>query len=753
MAKRKQRGRKSLEQAVRSTLATKKDKPNLIPGLLGAYVNGIPTKRVAGREDFIWVRLRGATSEVVQAFNDAVGLHFDLPILVYRDEVNPNIWRVYGRDIRAYADWEGVSYLPPHGDQHSFSGRDTSGIDPVWVNKRQYMPLLPRPHASGTMAVYLEPDYYYFDGAYHYWPGSGTSDLSTYLPTGTATARFVTIYINSAGNPDYIEGPEYSMIPPPPDIAEKIELPTAAQGVPIAAVRLYSGTYAINWGDIYDLRSPQSPLESTGSVLGIAEDGAYLGPAGILNFEGDLDVAISGSYAHISHNPTGTMAIYDESIYMGLADGLNFVGSSVEVVISGSTAHVMHTGTGGGGGGHETGTMVIYDEGAWLGVFEEMRFIGAGVQAFDSGSYAAIAITGSAASVDVPTTGTVVIYDESSLLGSFKEIRFAGDGVIATDEGDYAKVLITGSTSGGAGTGTYVRAGEAQPLATITGGYWKIPEGEYMTGTLSVGVNGVWQTPVDDYLETYPSSGVFTLLDSVPTGSYVSVIWGAPDTSSGGGGGGNGGGVDIYDDGALIQAGAEKITFDDGLTASVSGSYVSVVSAGSSSLDVYDNATGSVSGITAIDYEGGMGLTSTGTVAYVHGPEIHYGLVTGSRTITGDSTFYDVPAAVWFELEVESDLLAVFEGANETTSANWNYWDAQLELDNGDETSLDVFEWRIDTWQNTLENNYTHRTVFKNVGPGAHVVKAQVNARGDGKTLVIRPRGIITVLAVPVRRE
>ncbi|MCK5548791.1 MAG: collagen-like protein, partial [Thermoplasmata archaeon] len=322
----KRRGKKSLEKAVKGALGGKRDKLRLVPALMGAYVNGQKTLGVANRPDFVWVRLRGATSEVAQAFNDIVGEHWDLPILIKRDEFAHDRWRVHGRDIRAYEDWGGVSYLPPHAMSHSFGDPDqTGGVDPVWIFKRQFMPLLPRPEASGTMSLYLEPDFYYFEGQYHWWPGSGTTSLLGFVPTGASNAKFVTIYLDGElGIPQFIDGEEFNFGSYGPwglstDFGNLIALPNPSQGIPIAAVRLYTGSTSIGWGDIYDLRSPQQPLGTTGS--------------------------------HIS--------IFDESVYKGAVEGINFIGDGLEVVVSGTYAHVFVTGTGGGGVG-ASGTLATY---------------------------------------------------------------------------------------------------------------------------------------------------------------------------------------------------------------------------------------------------------------------------------------------------------------------------------------------------------------------------------------------------------
>jgi hypothetical protein len=379
------RGRKQIKKAVGNLLSVKQDKVRYVPALMGAYVNGQKTIEVSGRPDFVWCRLRGGTSEVIQAFNDKVGHHWDLPILVFRDPEAPDRWRVHGRDIRAYEDWEGVSYIVPHADSHSFAGGEKTGADIVWTFKRQYMPMLPRPVASGTMSIYIEPDFYYFEGGFHWWPGSGSADLSAYRPTGGYNARYVTVYIDgNTGNPAVLAGDEFSMVLPPGDPGSYIAIPTPDQGVPIAAVALQTGTRRIGWGEIYDLRNPNRPADVTGSYI----------------------------------------SIYDEGVYLGVAAGINIVGEKVETVISGTIAHIIHTGT--------------------------------------------------------------------------------------------------------ASEATYLRAGAAIPLATPTGGYWKVPDGVFATGTLSIMLNGVWQRPIEDYQSQYPQSGTFEVYDQTPTGSQISAIWGVP---------------------------------------------------------------------------------------------------------------------------------------------------------------------------------------------------------------------------------
>jgi hypothetical protein len=300
-------GRKRFERALKGALDKKKDKPRLFKGLMGAYVAGVQAVGVADRPDFVWVRLRGATGEVIQAFNDDVMEVFDLPVLVIRDERFSHIWRIEGRDLGQYGDWGGASYLPPHGRTHSFtaSAADT-GSDPVWVFKRQFMPFMPRPNLSGTNAIYLEAEYYFWEGRYHYWPGSGTEDLLQYRPTGGGAGRFVTIYLDGdLGIPQVLLGPEFSLIYPPQDQTEFIAVPAQDVGIPIAAISLQTGTEQIGWQEIYDLRLAPSELPATGSTIGVFDEGVPVGNVRSMNFVGDnVEAIVSGSFAWIS--VTGT---------------------------------------------------------------------------------------------------------------------------------------------------------------------------------------------------------------------------------------------------------------------------------------------------------------------------------------------------------------------------------------------------------------------------------------------------------------
>lgn len=344
-------GRKRLIQATKSMLSGKQDKPRLFPAVLGAYVDGIKQIKVQPRPDFVWCRMRGSTSEVIQAFNDSVSLHWDLPVLVFRDPLSPGIWKVYGRDIAQYDDWAGASYLPPHADAHSFGGSSNTGSDPVWMFKRQYMPMLPRPVVSGTLSIFIEADFWYYQGRYYWWPGSGTTSLAPYMPTGAMNGVFVTVYMDGPKKiPQFLKGTEFAAWYPPTDPSDFITLPTPVQGPPLAAVFLTTGTTWIGWGEIYDLRSPQEPLGSlTASGSFIAHDeGLLLGSVTHINFTGaGVSASISGSYVTVnvpSVMPGGLVG-WDHGVVIGTGTILE-AGEGLRMTISGTVLHLDFAGGG-----------------------------------------------------------------------------------------------------------------------------------------------------------------------------------------------------------------------------------------------------------------------------------------------------------------------------------------------------------------------------------------------------------------------
>jgi hypothetical protein len=342
-------GRKRFQRALGGMMGVKQDKLRLIPAICGAYfTTGAKALQVAGRDDFIWARIRDSNSEVIQVFNDTVTAHWDLPILVYRDPNQPDIWKVYGRDVSRYEDWGDISYLRPHGTQHAFAGGNT-GSDVAWIFKRQFMPLMTRPNATATMSVWVESDYYYWDGQYKWWPGSGTSDLSGYKPTGAQSAKYLTLYLEGqSGLLEVAVGDEFNVLWPPQNPEAFIPAITPDEGIPLSAIYLLTGTSQIGWGELFDIRNVVSPLNQTGSfnALDIYEDSVFIDEALGLNFGQSLDVSVSGTIAHIDAD--AAIPVYDSGAFSVNATRLDF-DSNLDVTVSGTFVWI-NAQVGGAGG-------------------------------------------------------------------------------------------------------------------------------------------------------------------------------------------------------------------------------------------------------------------------------------------------------------------------------------------------------------------------------------------------------------------
>lgn len=253
--------RKRFERAASSQASRKEDRPLIFSGLLGITTMGEAQVEVPARDGFVWVRLRNQLNELIQAWNPSVSPVYDLPVMVQWDQLSPNRYTIMGRDSGRYPDWGSVStYEPKHGWQHSFNPAiGDAGGDITWVYSQQFMPFLATPSgSSGAMSVSFQPYVYYYDNAFEYAGATGLEIASTLKPTGTTTARMLLIYLDEpTGNFLIATGSltEFDatwtgtadVLPYLPPIIE-------SNDIPIAGVRLVTGTATMQWANLYDVR-------------------------------------------------------------------------------------------------------------------------------------------------------------------------------------------------------------------------------------------------------------------------------------------------------------------------------------------------------------------------------------------------------------------------------------------------------------------------------------------------------------------
>lgn len=234
----------------------KKNKDNLIPGVLGFILNGVETVDVPTRTGYVYVRLHNNMSELIQAYNDKVAPVYDLPVYVVRDDVDKTRYRIYGRDTGRYENWQTTSsYSPVHAGQHSFNVEGGGGGDIVWVYDRQFMPLLVYPSGSnGAELVMIYQDLIWHNSQWQAVGGTGTGSLLSYKPGTGSMGSLAYIYLDANGNPKVTGTASFDASVTGSSALSRYLPVVGANDIPLAMVRLVSGTSVILWDNIYDLR-------------------------------------------------------------------------------------------------------------------------------------------------------------------------------------------------------------------------------------------------------------------------------------------------------------------------------------------------------------------------------------------------------------------------------------------------------------------------------------------------------------------
>jgi len=304
---------KILKDALKKQKKSTRQAKLQISGSLGIPIGGQKLVEVPNRNSFVYVKLRDNQNEVIQAFNNKVAPSYGLPVIVERQH---NRYVVLDVDtIRYQSDWTSFApYLPRHGNTHSFDTENGGGGDIVWVHGRQFMPSLIIP--SGTLGApnVLMSGYSLknVNGSWKFTGNTGTQNLTPYKPVTGTQAVMVLVYLDTvSGNPYLMVGSgSYfpSTLTGTAQVLPYVPSVTNPAHIPLSAIRLVTGTSAIGWNNIYDVRQ---------------------------------------YYYNITGVPT-SVDIQDEGISLGSASSINFVGSPVSVTLAGGVARVFVTGSSGG---------------------------------------------------------------------------------------------------------------------------------------------------------------------------------------------------------------------------------------------------------------------------------------------------------------------------------------------------------------------------------------------------------------------
>jgi hypothetical protein len=252
-----------------------------IPGSLGISPTLI---NVPGRGAFCYVRLFGDLNELVEAYNAVVSPTYDLPVEVVYDGTK---YVVVGRDINRYTNWGSSPYIPNHGWQHSWGSGDVT-----WIYSEQFIPL--RAFPSGTSdKLFISPYVYNWNGAWKYGGNVYSPSMSSYLPADNTKQSIVLLYIDgSTTTPTWLLGTEAPLYTHINDLVPYLPNFDMGGGIPLAMVRIPSGTTQVGWNNVYDLRQyfTASVSGSSGGGGGghtIQDEGTPLTQRTNLNFVGD----------------------------------------------------------------------------------------------------------------------------------------------------------------------------------------------------------------------------------------------------------------------------------------------------------------------------------------------------------------------------------------------------------------------------------------------------------------------------------
>lgn len=302
-----------------------------IYGTLGISMNSQKLVDVPGRSNYVYVKLRDNQNEVVEAFNNTVATSFGLPVVLKREN---NRYMVMGLNTARYQNvWNVVApYLPNHGNSHSFS--DSGGGDISWIFSRQFMPGLVYPVSvtTGTNLFVAGYNLLTSNNSWRYLGDTGTPDLMSYKPTGSVQSQMVLVYLDTiTGNPSILTSTG-SYLPNnltgTSEVLQYIPSPIyPSSQIPLAGVRLDTGTAQISWSNLYDVRQWIHAVPS-----GTASGGG--GGSGIDT------IGFAGLAAGV---PLGTGTI------------LNVVGAGATFSRSGTMFNLNIPGGGGGGGVDQIG--------------------------------------------------------------------------------------------------------------------------------------------------------------------------------------------------------------------------------------------------------------------------------------------------------------------------------------------------------------------------------------------------------------
>lgn len=303
-------------QRVATALKKYQKHPITQTGTLG---NSLGVVAVPGKVNYVYVSIAGSGVEIV--YNKRVANIPSLPVDVGRDPIEPDLYQVL--NVHHYATGDpsvplGWGSIPPHGPTHNWVGGD-----PVYIEKRQLMPL--RPMIAGGMNVFVTREVGRYDYEWMQISGQYFNFANAVPETGS---RFAMLYVDTDGTLGALTGTVQSLTTMTLD-----SVPAPYPGtVPIALVRLYAGQSGIVEGfndtDIADVRRIFDPIDERWRLTGTIFDVNVMGAVNddVLTYENGHWIA--------KDIPLSTnMVIFNVRDYGATGDGLTDDTSAIQDAI------------------------------------------------------------------------------------------------------------------------------------------------------------------------------------------------------------------------------------------------------------------------------------------------------------------------------------------------------------------------------------------------------------------------------------
>jgi len=314
-----------LRQALKKEFSVKQDTLERFPGYLGDGLGNVET----GTQNVVWARVNESPVTVICETVPHVN---DLSVWVGFSPYQPGVLRVLSQRLHSSSITTRGGITNHHWTHEWFGNGADGGTDLVMISGRAIHPK--RVYPAGPLQVAVYPDFYWAGGTSYVFVGDTTGatiapdlvDLSGYAVTTDGKAKFMLVYVNSAGVVSVVEGAEVDI----DDLDPETDIPALPSGEALAAVRMYFALSDFidgkNNTDFVDLRKAQAHIHTGASIaLGLDDltDVTITGPANLDLLQYNGAAWVDRTYAEADVATETDLAIDEGNLATHIADLAN----------------------------------------------------------------------------------------------------------------------------------------------------------------------------------------------------------------------------------------------------------------------------------------------------------------------------------------------------------------------------------------------------------------------------------------------